>query len=62
MEKILYVIDLDGTLTKYELDDVVDYQLVIAKDFAGNMTTKKLISQRALLMLFHTSIDRSSYE
>lgn len=43
-------------------DDVVDYYLVIAKDFAGNMTTKKLTSQRALLMLFHTSIDRSSYE
>ena len=43
-------------------DDIVDYYLVVVRDFAGNTTTKKLTSQRSLLMLFHTSIDRSSYE
>lgn len=42
--------------------DDVDYYLVITRDFAGNMTTKRLTSQRTLLKLFHTSIDRSSYE
>ena len=42
-------------------EDNVDYYLVVAKDFAGNITTKKLTSQRTLLTLFHTSIDRSSY-
>ncbi len=43
-------------------DDQVDYYLVVAKDIAGNITTKKLTSQRTLLKMFHTSIDRSSYE
>ena len=43
-------------------DDDVDYYLVVARDFAGNMITKKLTSQRTLLKMFHTSIDRTSYE
>lgn len=43
-------------------NDHVDYYLVIARDFAGNTETKKLTSQRTLLKLFHTSIDRSTYE
>lgn len=42
--------------------EVMDYYLVITKDFAGNITTKKLKSQRTLLKLFHTSIDRSTYD
>lgn len=45
-----------------QTDDEVDYYLVVARDFAGNITTKKLTSQRTLLKMFHTSIDRSSYE
>ena len=45
-----------------ETDDDVDYYLVVARDFAGNMITKKLTSQRTLLKMFHTSIDRTSYE
>ena len=45
-----------------ETDDDVDYYLVVARDFAVNMITKKLTSQRTLLKMFHTSIDRTSYE
>ena len=45
-----------------QTDDEVDYYLVVTRDFAGNMITKKLTSQRTLLKMFHTSIDRSSYE
>lgn len=39
-----------------------DYYLLVASDFAGNISQKKLVTQNALLKLFHTSIDRSSYE
>ena len=35
---------------------------VIAIDFAGNKSTKRLTSQYSLHSWFHTSIDRSSYE
>ena len=34
---------------------------LITEDFAGNRTRKKLTSQRMLLTLFHTSIDRGAY-
>lgn len=43
------------------VDEIVDYYLVVVSDFAGNRTEKKLITQRTLLTLFHTSIDKSSY-
>ncbi|MDD3370045.1 MAG: hypothetical protein PHP50_14385, partial [Lachnospiraceae bacterium] len=43
-------------------NDIVDYYLVVAQDFAGNIVTKKLTSQRSLLTWFHTSIDGSSYD
>lgn len=42
-------------------DEIMDYYLVVVSDFAGNRVEKKLITQRTLLTLFHTSIDRSSY-
>lgn len=42
-------------------DDMVDYYILITEDFAGNRTKKKLTSQRTLLTLFHTSIDRGAY-
>ena len=38
------------------------YYEIIVMDFAGNKTTKKLISQYSLLSWFHTSIDRSTYK
>ena len=41
--------------------DMVDYYILITEDFAGNRTKKKLTSQRTLLTLFHTSIDRGAY-
>lgn len=44
-----------------QTDDAVDYYLLITEDFAGNRTRKKLTSQRMLLTLFHTSIDRGAY-
>lgn len=44
-----------------QTDDAVDYYLIITKDFADNQTKKKLTSQRKLLTLFHTSIDRGAY-
>lgn len=43
------------------VSDSVDYYLVVAQDYAGNTTTKKLVIQRVILKDFHTSIDRSSY-
>lgn len=43
-------------------NDIVDYYLVVAQDYAGNMVKKKLTSQKSLLTWFHTSIDRSSYK
>lgn len=44
------------------IDHTVDYYLIVASDYAGNISQKKLISQRTLLKKMHTSIDRSSYE
>lgn len=44
-----------------QTEDVVDYYLIITKDFAGNQTKKKLTSQRTLLTMFRTSIDRGAY-
>lgn len=44
-----------------QTNDAVDYYLLITEDFAGNRTKKKLTSQRMLLTLFHTSIDRGAY-
>ena len=44
-----------------ETQDNVDYYLIIVEDFAGNRIRKKLTSQRTLLTMFHTSIDRGSY-
>lgn len=40
----------------------VGFYEIIVVDFAGNKTTKKLISQYSVLSWFHTSIDRSSYK
>ena len=45
-----------------QTEDNVDYYLINVQDYAGNMVTKKLTSQRSLLRWFHTSIDRSTYE
>lgn len=44
-----------------ETDEYMDYYLVIIKDYAGNINTKKLTTQRSLLTWFHTSIEKSSY-
>lgn len=44
-----------------ETDEYMDYYLVIVKDYAGNINTKKLTTQRSLLTWFHTSIEKSSY-
>ena len=44
-----------------QTEDVVDYYLIITRDFAGNQTKKKLTSQRTLLTMFRTSIDRGAY-
>ena len=38
-------------------EDKYEYYLVIVKDFAGNVTQKKLLSQKALLTWFRTSIE-----
>lgn len=43
--------DCNGTDDKYE------YYLVVVRDFAGNVTQKKLVSQKALLSWFRTSIE-----
>lgn len=57
------------THTKFDIyydinlaEDIVDHYLIVVQDYAGNVTTKKLTSQRSLLTWFHTSIDRSTYE
>lgn len=44
-----------------QTEDAVDYYLIITRDFAGNQTKKKLTSQRTLLTMFRTSIDRGAY-
>ena len=44
-----------------QTEDAVDYYLIITRDFAGNQTKKKLTSQRTLLTMFRTSIDRGEY-
>ena len=38
-------------------EDKYEYYLVIVKDFAGNVRQKKLLSQKALLTWFRTSIE-----
>ena len=54
--------DLQKVIAKAGLtEDMVDYYILITEDFAGNRTKKKLTSQRTLLTLFHTSIDRGAY-
>ena len=45
-----------------ESEKDVLYYLIVVKDFAGNTTKKKLVSQQSMLTWFHTSIERSSYE
>lgn len=45
-----------------ESEKDVLYYLIVANDFAGNTTKKKLVSQQSMLTWFHTSIERSSYE
>ena len=44
-----------------EKDKNVEYYLLEVYDFAGNKTTKKITSQRYLLTLMRTSIDKSTY-
>lgn len=44
-----------------EKDKDVEYYILEAYDFAGNKTTKKITSQRYLLTLMHTSIDKGTY-
>lgn len=43
-------------------EEYEEYYQIVATDFAGNVTIKKLINQKSLLVWFHTSIDRSTYE
>ena len=45
---------------KEDEKDVEFYYLVVT-DFAGNVETRKITSQRYLLTLFRTSIDESSF-
>ena len=45
-----------------EKDKNVEYYLLVATDFAGNKTVKKITSQRYILTLMRTSIDKSTYE
>lgn len=45
-----------------ESEKDVLYYLIVVKDFAGNTTKKKLVSQQSMLTWFHTSIERNSYE
>jgi|GEM_PF-1986270 len=57
--------DTNNTFTckykiKEEEKDVEFYYLVVT-DFAGNVETRKITSQRYLLTLFRTSIDESSF-
>ena len=44
-----------------EKDKNVEYYLLVATDFAGNKTVKKITSQRYILTLMRTSIDKSTY-
>ena len=44
-----------------EGDEQESYEIV-AEDFAGNITRKRLVTQQSILSRFRTSIDRSSYE
>lgn len=44
-----------------EGDQQESYEIV-AEDFAGNITRKRLVTQQSILSRFRTSIDRSSYE
>ena len=44
-----------------ESEKDVLYYLIVVKDFAGNTTKKKLVSQQSMLTWFHTSIERSTY-
>ena len=44
-----------------EEEKVEEYYLLVVRDIAGNVNTKKLTSQRTLLTLFHTSIERSNH-
>ncbi|MDY4743276.1 MAG: hypothetical protein SO361_09310 [Lachnospira sp.] len=41
--------------------DLPEYYVIAVSDHAGNITEKKLTTQRYLLTTFHTSIDRSTY-
>lgn len=43
-------------------DEHADYYLIVMIDQAGNVSRKRLITQRDALTWFHTSIDRSSYD
>ncbi len=45
-----------------ETEEYEEYYQIVVEDYAGNITIKKLTSQRSLLSWFHTSIDRSTYE
>ena len=45
-----------------ENEKKVKYYLIIAEDFAGNQTRKKIVSKQSLLTWFRTSIDKSSYK
>ena len=45
-----------------ESEKDVLYYLIVVRDFAGNTTQKKLVSQQSMLTWFHTSIERNSYE
>ena len=42
-------------------EEEADYYELVASDHAGNVSRKKLTCQNAVLEMFHTSIDRSSY-
>lgn len=42
-------------------EEEADYYELVASDHAGNITRKKLTCQEAILEMFRTSIDRSSY-
>ena len=45
-----------------DTDDKYEYYLVVVRDFAGNLTQKKLVSQKALLSWFRTSIEGEGIE
>ena len=58
--------DTNSNFTMYydigETEEYEEYYQIVVGDYAGNITIKRLTSQRSLLTWFHTSIDRSSYE